>query len=814
MPFRKAVSIIMLAAATLASTACEEPLTSTGPESSTPPGTVATPGKQHDDLFAKMMPAYETAAEKAIKKAGKADVYSDWRALHPEWYAITEPPPEKVRTMREWEPMSILLTGYPDYMPSDPPVRKTMIEMLVHTVQAADTDVGIVVESAAAKSDVVAGLTELGLTAQQLEERVHFYDIPLETIWFIDYGPLPVVSGDNKVGFADMRYYFNRVLDDAVPTRLTQYPKKEGMPTLDATVFRMPFSMEGGNFQGDGEGTCYSTDRALLVTGTTQKEMFDSTHLYAGCDKLVFLKDITDDGTGHIDMFFKLADKDLAILGYYNLAYVNDGMNAQRMDDNEAMLEALALPGGATMKVARLPMPGKHQGTPRTFINSTLVNNVNLWPTYTDDGAEGVLEQEAIQVWKDAMPDYEHIPIISDQIALYSGAIHCVSRTIPKLPVEPIIADGKCVEGKCQGGANAYDGWCQTDEVCKGSKWLCACDDCSASCNDKVCGDVPAAGYCAGDTVVSCGMTTMEQCGANGKCTMVDVPGVVEEACTTCCLFDSTQDKAVCAKDAAECASCVDECLDDSRGCDGDTHAWTCQSVDGCNRRVYEACGDLVCNAGVCGGCGTVGPEGCCAADGGIAYLCGAVGTTEIKCPSSTRCGWDDGKGKYTCLNQSKDPGPEPSGAHPYECAPPCEDECADDDGGCTEDGTGIWSCQEGSQGCLVKHVQACGGAEVCEDGMCVAEPAGDDAGAQPQADAGTTEDTGSAAPQPDTAASTDSGTAVGGNDTSPADGGAAAPGGDSGGCSAASHGGGGAPAALALVLLVGLVARRRRQHA
>lgn len=489
--------------------ACEPPRTGNhgpgyGPESNEEDFDPSLALADDEVDFDRILPAYALPDE--LRTGNKADSYDNYRAQNPQWYAQTIAPTGNFnyRAMKEWEPMQRLYITYTSGMMYDAPVANTLADIVVNTVKYAKTKVGVIYSSSSAKTDLTNRLKSRGLTSTQISSNVTFVSIAHNSIWHIDYGPVPLVRSDNAIAFADFEYYHQRTLDDAIPTRLGWYH--------NVNTFRMPVATEGGNFQGDGEGTCYISQRGLQYAGMTSAQMAKEWADYLGCtQQLVVLKDITDDGTGHIDMFFKLATKNKAIVGEYKSPYVSDSVNKQRMDDNAALLAATTVAGGSKITVYRMPFPSKVSGVPRTYLNSTFVNNVNLWPVYSDNKTA---EAEALQVWKAVLPTYTHVGILSDKIAQYSGTIHCVSRTIPQGTLTPWIANGTCgTSGKCSATSLGYVGTCNTAIPCKGPAWECSCPDCSQ------CGTTSTAtcqGFCGGQSSAGCYCDSL--CSQYGDC--------------------------------------------------------------------------------------------------------------------------------------------------------------------------------------------------------------------------------------------------------------------------------------------------------
>jgi agmatine/peptidylarginine deiminase len=260
-----------------------------------------------------LLPAYETAAEKTA--GWFADANDKYRIANKPWFANTVPPPPgQFRAMAEWETMQSVWTTYAAGIPGNKPVRRMFAEQTLAFVRDSNPPVQayVIVGNDSAKSDFTSALKEYGATAQDLA-KVTYVILPNQTIWHIDYGVWPLVAKQTgKLAFADFVYYQNRPQDDAIPTRLAQ--EVWG----DATVYRMPFKFEGGNIQADGLGNCATSTRALANTGWSELKVKSVLKRWAACAETVIMKDITDDGTGHIDMFFKWLGPDAVMIGQYD----------------------------------------------------------------------------------------------------------------------------------------------------------------------------------------------------------------------------------------------------------------------------------------------------------------------------------------------------------------------------------------------------------------------------------------------------------------------------------------------------------------
>ncbi len=323
---------------------------------------------------------------------------------------------------------------------------------------------------------------------------------------------------------------------------------------------------------------------------------------------------VTDDGTGHLDMYLKILDDDRILVGEYSEPFDNaeQQLNAGRLDDNADFLEAYVKPDGTTFTVERLPMPGHRSSSlgeiPFTYINSTFFNGVNLWPATSYDDWRA--SRDAAQAtWEAVLPDMEHVWIDATELSFYSGAIHCVTRTIPAVEAGDWVADGSCGGQTCVAPEGGYTGRCVPGadgaDACFGPEWLCGCNDCDGGCvtPEDPCEGVTYLGCCEGSTLSYC-----------------EAQQLYQVACEDSCGWDGASGFYNCG------SSGEDPTGDHPRACGGAGCAIDCADRvcgdDGCGGSCGECSGDNLCVAGTCRSdcedC-TPGEIGC---SGDVAWLC------------------------------------------------------------------------------------------------------------------------------------------------------------------------------------------------
>ncbi len=436
------------------------------------------------------LPAYQHPLEVPSARAR----VSDLRAAFPERYAVTVPPAmPALRPHTAWDPVDAVILSVPGTLYAPPEVRVALADIAL----AVSTEARLIVchDAAASRQAFTSALSARGVP----DDAVTWVDVALDSVWQADYGPWSVLDdGTGTQAFADFRYYDPRPNDDSLPTVLGAL--------LGGTTYRMAARYEGGNVITDAQHRCYSTQRGLSLSGLAEEALATSLREYLGCTEVVWLWDIPDDRTGHVDMAVMLPAPGLAVVGRYAAGHPS----AQRLDDNAAALAASGL------DVRRLPMPGHvevdsgftKENVPFTYVNASRVDQLLVWPRYDQPGWEAV-ESEAAEVWAEALPELDRIPVTVDALALLSGAVHCVMRTVNDAPVARWVPDGACSGGRCAAvsgfEALSYDGPC-VKGVCAGPRWECACNDCSAPCPVTApCElDLTVAGCCDGDRVRWC----------------------------------------------------------------------------------------------------------------------------------------------------------------------------------------------------------------------------------------------------------------------------------------------------------------------
>jgi len=591
--------------------------------------------RRGDTQVRKMLPAYPL-----VRRPAKADQYDDYRAANPSVYNITASPASPIIAPGEFEQKRALALSWTGSFP----------DVVAQIVQAASpvTEVWVLHYGTQALSDFQSQMAARGVDTTGL----HYLNKPNDSIWVRDFGPISVYDADtSSVGLVDMRYYHQRVYDDAVPYHMAAQ--------FGLNRFAAPISYEGGNFMADGRGTCYASMGVLWYNGVSETTIRQYFRDYLGCYQLIILNPLDGEGTAHLDMFAKLANDHTVILGRYETW--QDSTNAAVLEDNADILSAVVLPDGGGLDIVRMPMPSNGDGNYRTYVNSQFINGVNLVPVYADDTQ---FEAQALSIWQQTMPTWQHVPIDASELITWAGAIHCICMEVQ--------------DGTWQPFQSAPEDICTTS----------ACYPSSTGGNAG-CGTVQVAGSCAGDTAAWCdfGAVQSDDCAASGQT----------------CGWQPTQGHYGCGTGGA----CVPDCLGKACG------------PDGCGGSCGTCGAGLICQGSACvqdtQGCGDVSGVGCC--DGTtLSYCNNQLTLTTVDCPDG--CGWSPNDGWYDCGFSGSDP----SGTNPLQCPGTCAPDCAGKV--CGDDGCGgsCGTCPAGSTcdasgSCTSTCVPDCTGKTCGDDG-------------------------------------------------------------------------------------------------
>jgi agmatine deiminase len=470
---------------------------------------------------------------------------NEYRRQNISLFRITQAPPVKVRSVAQFEPAQVLLLAWLNQQDS------SLDDVYVAIIRGVLGKVKILVTTERGNTGALKSiLSRYGVLRSALDDatQIEFDEHPVDSIWTRDYGPDFIADEKGNVAMADVRYYPERVLDDAYPAHLSA--------KLGIASFRPSLSFEGGSLTTNGKGVCLVTHWVFAENAPEPESQVRSLLKdYVGCEKVIPIRRVLREGTGHTDMEAKFISEDTVLLGE----------NQAVLRGNYGTLMNSTTVDGKPLRVIRIPMPGNKDGSFRTYANSLMVNKVVLVPVYQDDTK---YEAEALAVYKRALPDYTIVPIDSTNLIPQGGAIHCITKTVPKGAFLPPSGEAAA-----------------------------KCGDTFACPSVNGCGDVPSGGKCFENYAVFC-----DRRGAGAEACDIDCSQTQgQEPCASECAMSGGQ--VTCGKKLSCRSTCKDECVPGPATCADEKTAVTCGPVefDGCRRKQTVFCAEEEdCTDGAC----------------------------------------------------------------------------------------------------------------------------------------------------------------------------------------------------------------------
>jgi agmatine deiminase len=322
------------------------------------------------------------------------------------------------RMIPEWEPMTGVLLNWPTFYP---PLWDTYLQMIT----ALDhVTVFLRVSEGFLGATALAWLGAKGVNLNQVRPLPG----PLGDIWARDYSPLyginvytdePIAHKFTFAAFSpEYRATFRPIVkvDD-------QFTLAEGFRVCRSTIM-----LDGGNVLTNGDGT-YVLTRRVLRDNAHVPNLYAELEQWLGAERLIIIDEEPGDRIGHINQLKFIAP-------YKILIGIPDEKDSPRLRYFKNLHTLFEIYG---YDVIGLPFPeslgrphvsGEELG-PALYANSLMINGRVLVPTF------GIEEYDhaALEIYRNALPDYEVIAIDASILINDGGAINCSTREIPDVSV-------------------------------------------------------------------------------------------------------------------------------------------------------------------------------------------------------------------------------------------------------------------------------------------------------------------------------------------------------------------------------------------
>lgn len=316
------------------------------------------------------------------------------------------------RLPAEFEEQTALLLGSHQMLAEAP-------QVFVEIVRAAHEHLGLL---AIVESQADLRYAQRLLALNRLEApNLRFLQIPHDTMWARDYGPMVLEQDGGRPALLDADYSSRgRPNDDAVPQSVASY--------LKLPVVKVPCCIDGGNLLTNGRGMAVATTdlvTANLDAGWQEADLVELLKQTYGFSQVVLLEPLGGETTGHVDMFVTFPSPGDVVVASVDPDF--DPVNAAILDRNAQRLAEVQTPAGC-LAVHRIPMPHSEGTVWRTYTNVVYANGALLVPVYPEVDLAG--QAKALQLYTRLLPGWKIVPIDARKLSGLGGSLHCVTMNL------------------------------------------------------------------------------------------------------------------------------------------------------------------------------------------------------------------------------------------------------------------------------------------------------------------------------------------------------------------------------------------------
>lgn len=258
-----------------------------------------------------------------------------------------------------------------------------------------------------------------------------FHRIPFGDIWLRDTGPVFLTGKGGaraSISFAFNGWGGKYVLehDDGVSSRVAE---AAGLP-----VFRVPWVLEGGSVEVDGEGTCLTTRQCLLNPNRNSGMSREATEAglrdALGCTTVLWLGDglLNDHTDGHVDTLARFVAPGVVVCMRPS---GSSDPNMKALLAVDADLRSFRDARGRRLKIVNVPSPGivtdgAGHAMPASYVNFYIANTAVIVPAYgvpNDEAARGAVAK--------LFPSRRVVSVPARDLLEGGGAFHCITQQEP-----------------------------------------------------------------------------------------------------------------------------------------------------------------------------------------------------------------------------------------------------------------------------------------------------------------------------------------------------------------------------------------------
>ncbi len=325
--------------------------------------------------------------------------FTEWewenRHLIKEYARETDPPPEPVRNVAEYERMQGVLIRFPLGIPTS--IVKEMAEDIIVYCLVSTS-----LESSAAANFESAGVNM---------DNVEFVLGPTDSYWTRDYGPWWVVDGDREMTVVDFTYNRPRPNDNEAPSKMADH--------LEIPYYASDIVHAGGNYMTDGYNISASSSLVYSENDMSQSEVNEIMQQYWGVETYHVVDDPNNDYIEHIDCWGKFLSPSKLLI-----REVTDSHSQyDEIEEVVAYFSSQLNAFGEPWDIYRVYTPND-----QPYTNSLILNEKVFVPIMSSSW-----DNEAVAIYQEALPGYEILPVTGSWLS--TDAIHCRAKGIPDLEI-------------------------------------------------------------------------------------------------------------------------------------------------------------------------------------------------------------------------------------------------------------------------------------------------------------------------------------------------------------------------------------------
>ncbi|MGY3264968.1 agmatine deiminase family protein [Lysobacter sp. HA35] len=335
-----------------------------------------------------------------------------------------------LRLPAEWEPQSAVLIAWPhaetDWAERLADVETTYVALVAAIVRFERAIVCVADD--ALESHARALLEGAGVDLS----RVRFVRNEYDDTWLRDSGPI-TLRGRDGFRLLDFRFTgwggkFEASRDDALVESL----ERGGLFTR-AERTSIPFALEGGAIDTDGDGTLLTTWQCLnhRHPDASREELSTKLADWLAQDRVLWLDHgylEGDDTDAHIDTLARFASVDSIVFQGCDDPSDSHYPHLRAMADE---LAALRTKDGRPYRLFELPWAKPIVDDGRrlaaSYANFLIVNGAVLAPSYGDDA-----DARAQAVLREAFPGREIVMVPCRPLIWQNGSLHCITMQLPE----------------------------------------------------------------------------------------------------------------------------------------------------------------------------------------------------------------------------------------------------------------------------------------------------------------------------------------------------------------------------------------------